>query len=264
MQVHVTFLFASSLDATLFPNGTSSAAPGCLERTQQLLEQLKAASYPVAYVTDHYLSLAKEGQRTFKLPDPDYWICNLGTEIYDAQGKPDKGFQQIMGPPFNKEKLSTALKGNPNLTLQKEDEIHGPHKLSFHYSAPVDDTLRDWVAARVEPVAQGARLIRNVEDSNRASLHLVPSIAGNARALNYLTSKLGLPKTRVFFAGCAEDDLEPLISGVCGTLVKNATESVRARAKELAENTEGARLILSRDYYGDGVIEGLRAYDFVR
>jgi len=143
-KIHTTFVFVSNLDDTLLPNGTLTAAPGCLDRTRELLEQFKAANYPVIYIADRYLSLARESQNLFKLPDPDYWICNLGTEIYNTAGCPDEDWQRAMGPTLSKKALLNVLKGNPNLKAL-EDEEQGPHKFSFYYAAPVDDTLRAWM-----------------------------------------------------------------------------------------------------------------------
>nr|VFK17110.1 MAG: hypothetical protein BECKLPF1236B_GA0070989_11107 [Candidatus Kentron sp. LPFa] len=263
MQIHNTFLFASELDGVLLPNGIFTAAVGCLDRTRQLLERLKAASYPIVYVTSHHLSLAREGRETFGLPEPNYWICNLGTEIYDAFGNADQGWERMMGSPFPKEVLLNVLKDDPRLTAQ-EDEHQGARKLSLYYPAPVDDGLRTWISMRVGQVAEGTRLMDSPDGaSGMTSIDIVPANAGKGPALGFLTERLGLPRTRVFFSGDSEDDLEISMSGVCGTLVGNAPGPVQDKARSLAENTEGARLTLSRGYYGDGVIEGLRAYDFL-
>nr|VFJ88602.1 MAG: Hydroxymethylpyrimidine pyrophosphatase [Candidatus Kentron sp. LFY] len=262
MQIHNTFLFASELDGALLPNGTFTAAAGCLERTGQLLERLKAADYPVAYVTDHDLSSAREGQGIFGLPEPSYWVCNLGTEIYDAAGNPDEDWKRTMGPPFDKKTLWSALKENSGLTPQ-EDGKQGSHKFGFYCSEP-DDALRAWISTRIEPLVEGARLIQGIEASSQlTSFDLIPVVAGGARALAHLAEKLGLPSSRVFFSGGGESDLDALMSGVCGTLVGNTAPAIQDRARELAESREGARLTLSRGYYGDGIIEGLRIYNFL-
>nr|VFK42827.1 MAG: Hydroxymethylpyrimidine pyrophosphatase [Candidatus Kentron sp. SD]VFK48361.1 MAG: Hydroxymethylpyrimidine pyrophosphatase [Candidatus Kentron sp. SD] len=262
MQIY-TFLFASELDGVLLPNGTRTAAAGCLERTWQLLERLKAANYPVVYIADHHLSLARESQGLFKLPEPEYWICNLGTEIHDSTGKPEEGWARAMGTPFDKKLLLDALRGNPNVTL-RADEEQGPHKFSFDYSGPVDDTVRTWISTRAsQVVSEKIRFIDSVEESSGlTSFDLLPAAAGKSQALGHLAEKLGLPRTRVFFSGGGEGSLDILTSGVCGTLVGNA-DAVQERARELAETVESARITLSRDYYGDGVIEGLRAYDLI-
>nr|VFJ75213.1 MAG: Hydroxymethylpyrimidine pyrophosphatase [Candidatus Kentron sp. FW] len=263
MQIH-SFFFASELDGALLPNGILTATPGCLERTRELLEQLKAANYPVAYVTDHYLELAKENQKLFKLPEPDHWICNLGTEIRDTSGRLDDNWKDMMGPTLDKKQLLSVLKGNPNLVAH-EDETQGAHKFSFYYTESVDDNVRNWMLGRVRSMIEGIRLMDTIEESSGlVVLHLVPKTAGKANALGYLAEKLGLPRTRVFFSGNSEGDLEALTSGICGTLVGNTPRATRDRAREVAENTEGARLTLSRSYYGDGVIEGLQAYNLVR
>nr|VFK45629.1 MAG: HAD-superfamily hydrolase, subfamily IIB [Candidatus Kentron sp. TC] len=263
MQIHNTFLFASELDGVLLPNGTFTAKAGCLDRTRELLERLKSANYPVIYVASHHLSLAREGRETFGLPEPNYWICNLGSEIYDAFGNADDGWERMMGPPFPKETLLNALKENPELTVQ-EEENQGAHKLSLYYPEPVDDNLRAWISMRVGQIVEGTRLTDYPDRlSGMTSLDIIPANAGKASALGFLTERLGLPRTQVFFSGDSEDDLDALMSGICGTLVGSASGSVQEKARKLAENMEGARLTLSRGYYGDGVIEGLRVYDFL-
>lgn len=260
MQIFNKFLFASDLDGTLLPNSTASAAPGCLERTRGFLEQLKAAECPIAYFTGRHLSLAREGQETFKLIEPDYWICNAGTEIYDGKGQPDAAWQETIGPALEREKLSSTFKGVPKL-MPLEKELQGPHKLSFGYPGPLGDDLRTWILTQAKDILGDVRLVEGVEElTGQTLLDIIPAATGKAPALYYLWKKSGLPGKRVFYAGDSRNDLDALTSGVCGTLVKNTPPDVRKEAKELANRTANAKLLVSLGCYGDGIIEGILMY----
>ncbi|MBT8420168.1 MAG: HAD family hydrolase [Gammaproteobacteria bacterium] len=251
------------MDGTLLPNSTRGAASGCLERTHRVLQQLKEAQCPIVYITDHYLLLAQEGQQTFKFPKPDYWVCNAGTEIHDNLGRPDAAWEEMLGPAFDREKLSNAFKAVPRL-IPQEDENQGPHKFSLYYPEPVDDALRTWILTQARSVVDDIRLVDGVDElSGQTSLDLIPTTTGKASALHYLATKLGFPENRIFFSGDSGSDLDVLASGVCGTLVGNAPDSVQEQGRNLAKKMGNSRLFVSRGYYGDGIIEGLLVYGLV-
>lgn len=263
MKAPEQFLFAADLDGTLLPNATKRAADGCLERTRSLLENLKAWDCPVAYISGRHLSLARVGQRTFRLPSPDHWVCNVGTEIYDAAANPDQDWSRSLGPTFDRLQLLGALRSIPHLTSQ-EAAKQGPHKLSFFYPQPASSALKAQILDCAKRLRANIRLIDSVEESSgRALLDIVPEAAGKAPALHYLAGKYGMADDHVFFAGDSGNDLDALASGVCGNLVGNAPEAVREDAQDMLTALPHARIYLSEQYYGDGVIEALKAYRLV-
>jgi len=187
----------------------------------------------------------------------------VGTEIYDSAGRPDTEWEKMIGPPFDGKKFLATLKPVPQLVPQ-EEEKQGPHKLSLYYPKPLDEAMRTWILTQAKAIAEDIRLVDSVEEeSGQTLLDLIPATTGKAAALNYLSTKLGFPKKRVFFSGDSGNDIDALMSGVCGALVGNTPDSVQARAHDLAERTVNARLCVSRGYYGDGVIEGLMLYGLV-
>lgn len=263
MNAPEPFLFASDLDGTLLPNAAKRAADGCLERTRALLDVLRRWGCPVAYVSGRHFSLARGGQRTFRLPSPDYWVCNVGTEIYDAAGRPDQDWSRSLGPNFDRLQMLGALRSVPHLTSQ-EAAKQGPHKLSFFYPQPANPTLKVQILDSLKRLRSDLRLIDSVEESSgRALLDIVPEAAGKAPALHYLARKHGMSDDRVFFAGVSANDLDALASGVCGDLVGNAPDAVRDSAARLKAAMPQARIYLSEQFYGDGVIEALKAYQLV-
>lgn len=263
MQISRKFFFASELDGTLLPNGMLRAAGGCLDRTRQLLARLKEEACPIIYVTNSDLALAQAGPQTFQLSEPDYWICNAGTEIYDGKGKSDSEWEQMMGPTFDQASFLAVLKGNPKLAIQEEEQ-QGPHKFGLYYPGPIDDTLRSWILTRAQEVVDDVGLVEGLEQSSgQTSIDIIPANAGKMSALQYLAEKLGFSERYMFFSGEAASDFDILTSGICGTLVGNTFPMVQEQARTLVETTGNARLSLSQGYYGDGIIEGLMAHGFV-
>lgn len=260
MTAGFPFLFASDLDGTLLPNTGKLPDPGCLERTQALLQDLLEADCPVCVVSGRYLALAKQGQAVFRLPQPTWWICNVGTEVYDRTGTVDRDWQCRLGPPLDCEALRRALYKIARLAPQERPK-QGPHKFSFYYPEPISRELRTEITHRIRAVRNDLQLIVSVEESSgRALLDVIPANAGKAHALWYVAERYGLDGDRVFFAGDSGNDLDALLSGVCGVLVGNTPEDVRTQAEEERKRREDARLFVANAFYGDGIIEGLRHY----
>lgn len=260
MSTGAVFLFAADLDGTLLPNTNQSPDPGCTERTRELLQGLRAQGHPVCFVTGRHLFLAQRGVDTFRLSPPDWWVCNVGTEIYDRQGKEDTEWRRRLGPELDRSALRRALYGIPQLTPQ-EFPKQGAHKFSFYYPKPASRDLQADILERVAASRGGLQLVASVEESSgRALLDLIPATAGKAQVVEYLAWRHGLALDRVFFAGDSGNDFDVLLSGACGTLVGNALPEVRDQVRRLAVSRSEAHLYIAGSYYGDGVIEGLRHY----
>ncbi|MGZ4969912.1 MAG: HAD-IIB family hydrolase [Methylobacter sp.] len=256
------FLFAVDLDGTLLPNTGKAPAAGCLERTQRLLQRLREYEIPICFVTGRHLSLARQGIATFRLSPPDWWICNVGTEIYNSDGKPDTEWEQHLGPTLDHEMLRRALTEIPGL-LAQELRKQGKHKFSLYYPEPVSQRLQLEILRLADAQADNLQLIVSIEErSGRALLDVIPAGAGKKHAVEYMANCYGLDKTRVFFAGDSGNDLDVLVSGVCGTIVGNAPDEVQARLGVLQMLSAEAQLYLAHANYGDGIIEGLCHYGF--
>ncbi len=259
MNLDAHFLFATDLDGTLLPNTGKTPAPGCLERTQNLLNSLKARGVPICFVTGRHLSLAKKGITTFRLPLPDWWICNVGTEIYNATGKPDEDWEKQLGPKLNHDTLRHMFSEIPGLLIQEPNK-QGRHKFSLYYPKPLPGRLR---AEILNKLADNLQLIVSVEErSGRTLLDIIPVNAGEKNAVDYMTQRHGLIKEQVFFSGDSASDSDVLLSGVCGTVVGNTPAAVQSQLKIQQMRSAEAQLYMATSRYGDGVIEGLCHYGF--
>jgi len=258
-----TFLFAADMDGTLLPNTGQQPVDGCLRRTRNLLRILLRANCPVCFISGRHLTLARDGQQEFGLPEPDYWVCNVGTEIHDRGGNLDRQWQQMLGPAFDHREMCQALDDLEALTLQ-EAEKQGPHKLSFYVQGKADINLLRLVLEHMKMFRPDLRLVDSVEEStNRGLLDILPENSGKSAALYYLAEKHGFAPSKVFFAGDSGNDRDALLSGVRGALVGNAPDEVRSDLQRALTAKARANIYFADACYGDGIIEGLNHFGFL-
>lgn len=264
MKPAKVFLFAADLDGTLLPNTGRQAAEGCLQRTRTMLDSLLSSDCPVCYISGRHLGLAREVLLDFGLPRPSYWVCNVGSEIYDGEGTLDGRWEDMLGEPFDHANMWQALRDIDELSLQ-EEEKQGLHKFSLYSRQPASSGLLRRIRERLRPLSPNIRLVDSVEESTgRGLLDVLPLNSGKSSALHYLAEKHHLPFEAVFFAGDSGNDMDALLSGVRGTLVGNAPSQVRSELERRRRHQAGkSHVYLAVACYGDGVIEGLKAFGFV-
>lgn len=252
------FLFASDLDGTLLPNTSAMPPAGCLRRTIAMLESLLKANCPVCYISGRHLSLARKGQEAFFLPKPDYWVCNVGSEIYSKGGRPDRQWSDLLGPAFDHAAMWSLLRDLEGLAPQ-ESVKQGRHKFSLYSASHPTTDMVQRIADRM-PEPDRFRVVTSVDEkSDRGLLDILPANAGKAPALAYLMHKLGFSADDTFFSGDSGNDLDALTSGIFGTFVGNTPKVVCLEACRLMQERSGSRIHFSEAPYGDGVIEGLQA-----
>lgn len=263
MKFAASFLFCADLDGVLLPSKGGHAAPGSLNRTRALLNDMRAAGIRIAYVSGRSSTSAKQGARTFRLPAPDWWVCSSGTEIYDASGRRDEAWFQRLGKPLEQGAIRRAFYGISGLTLQHGANL-SRYTVSFQYSRPLDPMLLHELRGRLLNVRDDLTLSYIEEKSTgRTLIDVFPAHAGKTAALHHLATELGLPLTRVFFAGDDRSDVRALLSGVRGVLVGNAPVEARIELDQLRARRPDAHIYVADQQYGDGVIEGLKLYRFV-
>jgi HAD superfamily hydrolase (TIGR01484 family) len=156
--------------------------------------------------------------------------------------------------------MENALSRIRGLRRQEWGKL-GPHKFSLYFQGQASAELLAQIMDRLRRLRTDLRLIHSVEEvTGRALIDILPLAAGKAAALRYLAQRISVSLDRTFFAGDSNNDLDALVCGVCGTLVGNALDEVKASTRALAATTPEARLYVADAYYGDGVIEGLRHY----
>ncbi len=251
-------LFISDLDGTLLPNQIAEPTDGILQRVADTLMALRDDGTTLAYCTGRSLPLAQSVPEQFDLPVPDYWICNVGTEIYFGDGERLDEWSEHLGDTFDANELCAVLANWPALVPQ-EPVRNGPHKVSFTYPGTATQTqISAWQLAVTKAVNDVQLITSHEVTTGHTLVDFVSIRSGKANACRYLRERHGVTPDQVFFSGDSGNDLDALLSGLLGTLVGNATEAIKLQVRQA-----GGRVYISDKPYGDGVIDGLRHYGFV-
>lgn len=258
-------LLASDLDRTLLPNGNVPAEPDGLSRFREWA--LDRNGVEVIYVTGRHRGLAREALREFELPEPDWLICNVGTEIYSrGSSKPMAAWEEALSGGFRAEAVREwALSQLEGARLQ-EEEKQSPLKVSFYVDPErAQPSEQERLQEELAGAGQRARIIVSYDETEEVGLvdFLAPG-SGKARALEFLRRHRSVPPGETLFAGDSGNDADALLSGVCGVLVGNATDAVREQMREaLSEHPDGRVYFASRPYAA-GVLEGMVHYGWLR
>jgi len=257
----MTRLLATDMDRTLLPNGLQAAEAGALERFRQWAARREATR--LAYVTGRHRALAQAVMAEYDLPEPDWLVCNVGTEIYPrGAATPLADWEQALAVGFDADAVrawaETAL---PAAWLQ-EAAKQSPLKVSFYTRGePTPDAWEAHLRSGLHQAGLAARVVVSFDET--ADLGLVDFLApgsGKARALDFLRRRLGLAPSATLFAGDSGNDADALLSGVCGVLVGNATATVREQLRTALDTHPHARLYLAQRPYTAGILEGMAHY----
>jgi hypothetical protein len=254
-------LLATDMDRTLLPNGLAAPEAGALERFRVWARSRGDAH--LAYVTGRHRALARAVMADYGLPEPDWLVANVGTEIYPrAAAEPLPAWRERLATGFDADAVRAwAEQQLPDARLQ-EAEKQSPLKVSFYTGGSEDPAAQQGrLAQAAERSGLAARVVVSFDETKELGLvdFLAPG-SGKARALTFLREHLGIRAPATLFAGDSGNDTDALLSGVAGILVGNATDGVRTQLRQaLAEHPE-ARIFFAERPYTAGILEGMAHY----
>lgn len=268
----LSLLVCTDLDRTLLPNGEQPESPGARPLFARLAE------YPhicLAYVSGRHLGLLTDALEHYRLPQPAFAVCDVGTNIYRREGanwRTDAGWAERLENDWrgwDGARLQPLLVDLSGLRLQ-EAAKQGRFKLSYYAPADADArALLDAVEIRLAEAGVRAGLVWSVDETVPVGLlDILPRSAGKLPAIEYLCAATGIPWERCVFAGDSGNDLPVLTSRVPSVLVANATPELRAEAQQRARCAGNqATLYLARGgyrglngNYAAGILEGVVHY----
>ncbi len=265
----MTTMLATDLDRTLLPNGPEPD-DGNLS---VLLEAVKMFGLTLVYVSGRNLPLFREAQEEFSIPEPDYFIGDVGTTLYiqkdDALVFDTEHYSYLKdsNPNWERKKIVGAIGIHVGLSLQ-EDEKQQPHKISY-YLEP--GRPGEGIVAHIKGALQGlgldAVVISSFDPMNNdvGLIDVLPKNASKLGTLEYLRARLKVAKENLIYAGDSGNDLLPLTSGCRAILVNNAPPEVK-QAVEPFNLFHGGTIYLAKGgethngNYASGIIEGLIAH----
>ncbi|UWR21196.1 HAD-IIB family hydrolase [Sulfitobacter sp. S190] len=201
--------------------------------------------------TGRCITEARSVLAKWHLPEPDFFITAVGTEIHarDRFGKLrlDRGYADLLSADWDRAEVFAQLR-DMEATLQPDIEQRA-WKISCFGSAFEADLIRYKMAQaglRVRVIASHGRMI-----------DVVPMAAGKANALAYAARTIGLSLADCIAAGDSGNDMDMLAASGTSILVSNALA-------EATKNGAPPQLYRARAAYADGVLEGLARYGHAR
>ncbi|MCB1103831.1 MAG: HAD-IIB family hydrolase [Opitutaceae bacterium] len=237
-------LFSSDLDGTLLGN------PESLRRFTAAWHTLADDERPLlVYNSGRLVADMQKLVADEILPEPDYYIGGVGTEIYDAKGSAFlEEFRDALQEGWDLERAEAILHEHPR-TERQPDHFQNSHKSSWYLHNADLPTLES-IESQLKDAGLGVAVIY----SSQRDLDILPANAGKGGALAWLCRRLGIDTGEVVVAGDTGNDSAMFhLPQVRGILVQNAQP-------ELFESTVRVAAYTARQVMADGVLEGLCHY----
>lgn len=236
-------LFSTDLDGTLLGN------PAAVQRFAHTWHSIPRGRRPLlVYNTGRTVADTRTLVATRQLPEADYIIGSVGTELHDSLYTCGEHFRAQFTANWNLDAVERVM-SEITTARRQPAEFHHPFKSSWY-----------WVRARREEIAEIESRLRDagidasVVYSCRYFLDIIPRCAGKGAALRWLCERLHVPLRNVLVAGdTANDSSMFLLPAVKGIVVENALP-------ELLAEVVRREIFVSHSSMADGVLEGLLHY----
>ncbi|MDF1860898.1 MAG: HAD-IIB family hydrolase [Verrucomicrobiales bacterium] len=236
------FLFSTDIDGTIYDG------PETAERFSEFWQRLRDSGTPpvLCYNTGRSLADTRDLISRTSLPEPDYIIAGVGTEMFHFGQEamiPEWGDELSGGWDFEIVK-TIVLESGVDIEMQPP-ECQNPFKCSWFFFEKEPSEIEALGLAIAEAGVQ-AQLVYS---SNR-DLDILPCGANKGNAIGWLADKLGTPTENVLVAGDSGNDASMFdLKNASGIVVSNAEPALFAAIAE--------RHFRATDPCADGVIEGI-------
>lgn len=244
MNQPVIRLFSTDLDGTILGNAEGA------QRFKHAWSDLPTEGRPTlcynsGRMVDDVCQLIGEGQ----LPEPDYIIGGVGTEIFDFRTRtPLDEFNRVFKKGWDLARVEEIVTSFPGVERQPPEFLH-PYKSSWylHHAAPEK-------IEQLEKLLQEAGMEVEVIYSSQRDLDVLPKEANKGNALIWLCERLGISLHEVLVAGDTGNDAGMFaVDGVWGITPENAQPDLLSRVVDRP-------VYQASQVMADGVLEGLVHY----
>ncbi len=205
----------------------------------------------LAFATGRSLESAQAVMKTENLPNPDFLITSVGSEVYYGHGMlEDYAWKQHVDYRWKPKELRKALVDVPGLRIQPGSSQR-THKISYFINPKKAPTVRE-IQAQLRHLDLHAKLIY----SHGRFLDMLPVRASKGLAIRYLSIKWGLPPERILVAGDSGNDEDMLRGNTLGLVVGN-------HSPELARLKGRERVYFAKNHFAWGILEGMEHYNFL-
>lgn len=223
----------------------------------------------LAYVTGRHLSLAQAGIAEFGLPEPDWFVCDVGTSVYRKTNggfEPDEAYREAMRTAFgglSGDDVRAAIGAIEGLDLQ-EAEKQAEFKVSY-YTEGRPEAFLETVQSRLDAARAKVNLVASFDPvTERGLLDVLPAGVAKDSAVRYLHDAAGVDEEHLVYAGDSGNDRAAMLAGYRVIVVGNADEGLKKDLgiESVAQGT-AERIYFAEHPYARGVLEGLQHFGFV-
>lgn len=233
-----SYLIVSDIDGTMLGDEAALAALAAWLAPRR--ERIS-----LAYASGRFLRSVHRSIRSTGLPEPDFVIGGVGTDIFDYRARRRAvDWPAVRAGSWSSGRVREAMAGVPGLREQPA-QFQSAWKISYYLDDATDAQL-----AQIRQRLQQAGLDTDVIYSSRRDLDVLPGGINKGAAALHVARMLGIEPQRVLACGDSGNDLSMYCCGFRGIVVGNA----------MAELKEGAGepVYIARGAHAGGVLEGLR------
>jgi sucrose-phosphate synthase len=200
--------------------------------------------------TGRTLESARDILKQNNVPEPDFIISSVGSEIYYGPDfQQDKGWRSHIAVRWQRKRIQKLLSNFDFLQLQ-EDETQKSYKLSYYLEN------RNERLTKVHRVLTENKLQYNAVYSRNQFLDILPARASKGKAIRYLCYKWNIPAENVLVAGDSGNDEEMLRGSMPAVVVANHSE-------DLDKLKRSKKVYFSNAEYAAGILDGIKHYNFL-
>ncbi len=184
------------------------------------------------------------------LPEPDYIIGGVGTEIYDmGKGEDIDAWGDELHVNWDVDKVSEVVsKVAEGVTAQPED-CQNEYKSSWFWHDKLSEEL-ELVSEALDEAGLAAQVIYS---SNR-DMDVIPKLANKGNAAKWLVGRLGRDMSELVVAGDSGNDVSMFqLEGVRGIMPLNAEHTLR-------DQVDFDNVYDSPGVCAEGIVHGLRTF----
>ncbi len=186
-----------------------------------------------------------------QLPQPDFYITQLGAEIhYGARLVQDRSWEKHLNHRWEPDTILEILEEVPGLTLQPEEGRQHRFKISYIYDPNVAPRRRE-----IQKKLRERKIPAKVLLSDNCWLDVIPLRSGKGQAIRYIAMRWGIPAEKLLFYARRGSDHEALSGQFLGVLGSD-------HARELKPAQHLPRVYRSKGANFAGFLEGVKAYHF--
>lgn len=257
-------VLATDLDGTLIP------LPGTLDNIGDLAALHSAHSsgqLEIVFATGRHFESVLGAIKEYRLPEPDWLICDVGSSIYQRKGEtyqhyaPFSGHLAELTQHYAPELIHTTLDNLEGLHLQpKEHQQH--YKISYQCTVTDLDTLTHEVENRLKQKALPYDCVSSVDPfDNRGLIDVLPKDVSKAYALQWLAKHADFHPNEVVYAGDSGNDFAALTCGFHAIVVANAREGLAEKVRDtLGDAGMPSRFFHASKEASSGVLEGCKHF----